>query len=229
MRTLVLWDIDLTLLDLRRLGGRWYRQAVPEVTGRELDELPPFGGRTDRWIANQLLSSVGVEPTEELVHRLHSTVIRIAAADRQRVADVGIVLPGVPEVLRELAARPHVEQTLVTGNLREIAAVKLSAFGLDKYLDLEIGGYGALSEQRSVLVGAAVDGATRRHGVPFPGSAVVVVGDTPHDVHGALAHDARAVGVATGTYPQDALRAAGAHAVLSDLADTTQAVAAILD
>jgi phosphoglycolate phosphatase-like HAD superfamily hydrolase len=228
VRTLVLWDIDLTLLDLRRLGGRWYRQAVRSVTGHEVVDLPPFGGRTDRWIACRLLSSVGVEPTEEAVDRLHNTVARIADADRRRVAEVGIVLPGVPEVLGELAALPHVEQTLVTGNLREIAAVKLSAFGLDKYLDLDSGGYGALSEQRSALVAAAVDGATRRHGVAFPGSALVVVGDTPHDVHGALAHDARAVGVATGTYPADALLAAGAHAVLPDLADTTAAVTAIL-
>lgn len=228
MRTLVLWDIDLTLLDLRRLGGRWYRQAVPEVTGREVGDLPPFGGRTDRWIACQLLSSVDVEPTEELIDRLHGTVIRIADADRRRVAEVGIVLPGVPEVLGELAALPHVEQTLVTGNLREIAAVKLSAFGLDKYLDLDSGGYGDVAEQRSVLVEAAVDNVTRRHGEPFEGAAVVVVGDTPHDVHGALAHDARAVAVATGSYPADALLAAGAHAVLPDLTDTSAAVTAIL-
>ena len=44
-----------------------------------------------------------------------------------------------------------------------------------------------------------------------------------------LEHDARAVGVATGNYPADALLAAGAHAVLPDLADTERAISTILD
>ncbi len=228
MRTLVLWDIDLTLLDLRRLGGAWYRRAVVEVTGRELGTVPSFGGRTDRWIAVQLLASTGVEPTDELIDRLHTTVIGIAAGDLPRLAEVGIVLPGVPEVLRELDARPEVGQTLVTGNLREIARFKVAAFGLDKYLELDIGGYGEVSEQRPVLVADALESASRRHGTRFTGTSAVVVGDTPHDVHAALAHGARAVGVATGNYPADALLAAGAHAVLPDLGDIDRAVAAIL-
>jgi phosphoglycolate phosphatase len=225
VRTLVLWDIDLTLLDLRRLGGRWFRQALFEVTGREMGAAPPFGGRTDRWIAMRLLAGVGVEPSDDLIEALHAAVVRIADADRQRMTDVGIMLPGVPEVLKELAARPDVVQTLVTGNLRPIAGFKVDAFGLGEYLDLEIGGYGGSSEERSVLVADALAGTRQQHDGDF---SVVVVGDTPHDVHAALAHQARAVGVATGNYPQDALVAAGAHVVLPDLGDTARALAAIM-
>lgn len=225
MRTLVLWDIDMTLVDLRRLGGRWFHRALVEVTGRELGAAPPFGGRTDRWIAMQVLAEVGVEPSEDLIDRLHAAVVRIAEADRQRMADVGIVLPGVPEVLKELAGRPDVVQTLVTGNLRPIAGFKVDAFGLGEYLDLEIGGYGGSSEERSVLVADALAGTSRQHGDDF---TVVVVGDTPHDVHAALTHQARAVAVATGNYPEDALAAAGAHVVLPDLGDTARALAAIM-
>lgn len=228
MRTLVLWDIDLTLLDLRRMGGRWYRQAIRELTGTEAGTMPLFAGRTDRWIARELLATAGVEPTDEMIDRLHDTVVRIADADRQRVADVGVVLPGVAEVLRDIAGRGDVAQTLVTGNLRRIAAIKVGAFGLGEYLDLAIGGYGEVSEQRSELVAEALAGAGRRHGTRFTGDAVVVVGDTPHDVHAALAHGARAVGVATGSFPADALVAAGAHEVLPDLGDTDRALAAIL-
>ncbi|HKN96974.1 MAG TPA: HAD hydrolase-like protein [Pseudonocardiaceae bacterium] len=228
MRTLVLWDVDLTLLDLRPLGGGWYREAVRELTGRDGGTVPAFAGRTDRWIAREMLLGVGVEPTDELIDQLHETVVRIACADQRRVADVGFVLPGVTEVLRDIAGRGDVVQTLVTGNLRRIAAIKVGAFGLDGYLDLAIGGYGEVSEQRSMLVAEALAGAGRRHGTPFTGEAVVVVGDTPHDVHAALAHGARAVAVATGSFPADALAAAGAHEVLPDLADTRRALAAIL-
>ncbi|HEY1575057.1 MAG TPA: haloacid dehalogenase-like hydrolase [Pseudonocardiaceae bacterium] len=228
MRTLVLWDIDLTLLDLRRLGGGWYREAIRELTGTEIGTMPPFAGRTDRWIARELLLGAGVEPTDEMIDRLHETVTRIAEADRQRVAEVGVVLPGVADLLREIAGRGDVVQTLVTGNLRGIAAIKVAAFDLDDYLDLAIGGYGEVSEERSKLVAEAVAGAGRQHGTRFTGDAVVVVGDTPHDVHAALAHDARAIAVATGSFPADALVAAGAHEVLPDLGDTARALAAIL-
>lgn len=228
MRTLVLWDIDLTLLDLRPVRGTWFRQALEEVTGRELGTLPPMAGRTDRWITSEMLLSVGVEPTDELIDRIYEVATRIADGQRDRMAALGIVLPGVADVLRKIAETGDVVQTLVTGNVRPIAGYKVGAFGLDQYLDLEIGGYGGSSEQRSVLVADALEGALRRHGIRFAGDAVVVVGDTPHDVHAALAHDARAVGVATGSYPEEALLAAGAHAVLPDLADTAKALAAIL-
>jgi phosphoglycolate phosphatase len=216
--TLVLWDVDLTLLDLRRIGGGWFSEAIVEVTGRDPVDLPAFGGRTDRWIAARLLDGVGMTPTDELIAAVHDAVVRIAAEQRERIAELGIVLPGVPATLAALAGRDDVAQSLVTGNLRPVAGFKVDAFGLGRYLDLDIGGYGESSEVRSVLVADAMAGAGRRHGRDFAGS-VVVVGDTPHDVDAALAHGARAVGVATGRHGTDELAAAGAHAVLPNLAD----------
>jgi phosphoglycolate phosphatase-like HAD superfamily hydrolase len=53
----------------------------------------------------------------------------------------------------------------------------------------------------------------------------VIVGDTPHDVDCALTHGCRALGVATGGHAADELRAAGAHHVTPDLADTTSLLA----
>jgi hypothetical protein len=48
-----------------------------------------------------------------------------------------------------------------------------------------------------------------------------VVGDTPLDIAAALSAGARAVGVATGSFSAADLVAAGAHAVLPDLTDTS--------
>jgi phosphoglycolate phosphatase-like HAD superfamily hydrolase len=59
--------------------------------------------------------------------------------------------------------------------------------------------------------------------------ATVLVGDTPLDVAAALATGARAVGVATGSYTEAELAAAGAHAVLPDLTDVERVRAAVLD
>lgn len=231
--TLVLWDIDLTLLDLRRLGAVWFRQALVEVTGREMVRDPrrrlAFGGRTDRWIAREMLLAVDVEPTDDLIERLHIAAVLAAEQQRDQMAELGIVLPGVPEVLGEIAGRASVAQSLVTGNLRPIAGFKMDAFDLGQYVDLDIGGYGGTSELREHLVAEAIAAATARHGTPFAAEAVVVVGDTPHDVHAALAHGASAIGVATGNHPAEELLAAGAHVVLPDLSDTDRALATILD
>jgi phosphoglycolate phosphatase len=49
--------------------------------------------------------------------------------------------------------------------------------------------------------------------------AAVYVGDTPADMHAALASGARPVGVATGSFTADELRAAGAADVLASLTD----------
>lgn len=117
----------------------------------------------------------------------------------------------------------RVRQSVLTGNVRKLAEVKLSALGLKAGLDLCIGAYGDDHEVRTELVHVARRRAAAVHGrLPsdFDGAATVVIGDTPLDIEAALAADARAIGVATGPYRAAQLAAAGADAVLPDLSDT---------
>jgi phosphoglycolate phosphatase-like HAD superfamily hydrolase len=130
-------------------------------------------------------------------------------------------------------ARPsrRVHQSVVTGNIRLLAEVKLAALGLRNGLDLCIGAYGDDHEDRIELVQVARRRAAAVHGrAPdaFAGTSTVVIGDTPLDVAAALAAGARAVGVATGPHPAADLRDAGAHAVLPDLTDTDAVLKALL-
>ena len=125
----------------------------------------------------------------------------------------------------------RVYQSVLTGNVRTLAEVKLSAVGLRYPLDLCIGAYGDDHEVRTELVHLARRRAAAVHGRPpsdFSGQATIVVGDTPLDIEAALAAGARAVGVATGSYPASALREAGAHAVLTDLTNTVTVLSALL-
>ncbi len=56
-------------------------------------------------------------------------------------------------------------QSLLTGNIEVNAAVKLAAFGLDRLVDLEIGGYGSdRHEARADLVAVAREKAARLRG-----------------------------------------------------------------
>jgi hypothetical protein len=123
----------------------------------------------------------------------------------------------------------YVVQSVLTGNVRQVAEMKLSMAGLAGHLDLGIGAYGEAHEVRAELVHLARANAARRYGTGFPGEQTVLVGDTELDVAAALATGARAVGVATGGTTADKLAAAGAHAVLASLADTAATLAAVLD
>ncbi|WP_307795727.1 haloacid dehalogenase-like hydrolase [Amycolatopsis sp. 195334CR] len=223
---LVLWDIDLTLVDLRGLGGRWYTDALLAVTGTRLRELPSFPGRTERAITADILTRHDVEPTDELIQRMWRELVRLSERGRATLTEFGHALPGAALALSTLAGQ-GVVQSLVTGNLPEIALHKLAAFDLHGHLDLEIGGYGTLSAHRPDLVAHAIAQASEKHGLAFAPEAVAVIGDTPDDVTAALEHGTVAVGVATGKHSADELAEAGAHHVLTDLSDTDAVVLAL--
>ena len=125
----------------------------------------------------------------------------------------------------------RIHQSVLTGNIRSVAEVKLAALGLREWLDLCIGAYGDDHEDRTELVHVARRRAAAVHGrsaAAFGGTATVVIGDTPLDISAALAAGARAVGVATGSHPADDLAMAGADAVLPDLTDTAVVLRALL-
>ena len=117
---------------------------------------------------------------------------------------------GAREALERLDREPGVLQSLLTGNIEPNAAVKLGAFGLDRYLDFEIGAYGSDHHMRGELVAIARRNAERKHGLSIEPAQVVLVGDTPLDVAAAREGGARAVGVATGPFEEEALSEAGA-------------------
>ncbi len=119
-------------------------------------------------------------------------------------------------------------QSLLTGNIRPLAEVKLGPLGLTRHLDLDVGAYGDAHEVRSELVGPARRRAALAYRAEFGGQATVLVGDTPLDIEAAVVTGARAVGVATGGFSMAELARAGADAVLPDLTDTSRVLAAVL-
>ena len=131
----------------------------------------------------------------------------------------------MPEVLEALHGRDDVVQSLLTGNIESNAALKVSAFGLERWLDFEVGAYGSdPHERRSDLVAVARERAAAKYGEP---TGAVLVGDTPLDVQAAHEAQARAVAVMTGFAERGALLAARPEALLEDYSDTAAAVAAI--
>ncbi|GAA2370800.1 HAD family hydrolase [Streptomyces cuspidosporus] len=213
---LVLWDIDHTLVDTRGVGRELWAQAFEEVTGQRLREQAKIDGSTEPVILRETLQLHGLRDSRDLFERfaraLGTAHVRRAAELRER----GHALPGASSLLAALTARDGVTQTVVTGNIRPAAEVKLAAFGLDRHLDLTIGAFGEDADGRPELVRTALKRAQAH------ATQAVLLGDTPSDVRGALEGGVRVIGVATGRTSADELRAAGAATVVEDLSDTTR-------
>ncbi|MEU8242148.1 HAD family hydrolase [Actinoplanes missouriensis] len=222
MKRLVMWDIDYTLLRGGGVAARSWKAAFTEVTGVAWQDTPVFGGRTDLDICAEVFATHGV--TDCTPERFFARYIEIVHEARHEFAEQGALMPGVREVLTRLRGRPEVVQTLVTGNVPEVARAKVTAFGLGDEFDAEVGGYGTDDSVRATLVKRSLERAEAKYGEPFQ---PVVIGDTVNDVRAALANGAVAVAVATGATTAAELQAAGAHTVLPDLSDPDRAIEAL--
>lgn len=222
---LIMWDIDRTLIHGGGVGVQAYAAAFTAVTGLAWQDVLIAAGRTDRAMTVEILIRHGLADSDELCATLFTRYADEFATRQHLLGTHGRVLPGVREVLAALADRPHVTQTLVTGNIPAVAATKMTAFGLGGPLDVEVGGYGADSPVRATLVARSRQRAEAKYGYAFQPADIVVVGDTVHDIEAALANGVTAVGVATGETAAADLAAAGAHTVLADLGDVDVVVA----
>ena len=154
----------------------------------------------------------------------------LAAALEARRDDLvreGQLLPGAAEALAAVAKLDGVVQTVLTGSSKPSAMLKLSAFGLDGFVDFDIGGYGSEAYPKGTLLRVARQRAAEKHGVAFGEDVTVYVADSPRDVDAARIGGARSLAVASGRASAAELRDAGADAVLPDLTDTAGLTALI--
>jgi len=223
---LVLWDVDYTLVNAGGLGTLRYEVAFKELFGRDLLAVASKAGRTDRAIGLDTLALAGIAEPQAHVDDFLAVLARRSAAADGTVSDDVRAMPGASAAVAALADA-GARQSVLTGNVRPLAELKLGLAGLGEHLDLDVGAYGDAHEVRAELVAVARQAAREAYGADFGGASTVLVGDTSFDVAAALAADARVVGVATGSFSAAELAAAGAHIVLPELTDTSLVLAAV--
>jgi phosphoglycolate phosphatase len=236
---LVLWNIDLTLVDVGRVTRDAYADAFRRVTGRPLVQLPQLAGQSESEIFFEALACNGAAPTvpaaiaptddgsDELLSRFVGELAAAFGARRELLAKRGHILPGAREAVLAVAALPGVVQSVLTGTIRPNAVAKLRAFGLDGYFDFEIGGYGSEVYPKGAQLMMSRSRAGEKYGVAFGEASTVYIGDSTRDVEAARFGGARSVAIATGRSTEGDLRAAGAGIVLPDLTDISAVTRAI--
>jgi phosphoglycolate phosphatase len=209
-----------------------YAEAFETVAGRPLIQLPQMAGRSESEIFFDALALNGVDvradgEADRMLEPFSAELASALSARDDELISRGQLLPGAAEAMAAVAKLDGTVQSVLTGNSRPTAMLKLRAFGLDGFVEFDIGGYGSEAYPKGTLLRVARQRATEKHGVTFGDDATVYVADSPRDVDAARIGGARSLAVASGRASAAELRDAGADAVLPDLADTTALVALI--
>lgn len=211
----VLFDVDGCLISTGGAGARAWRHAFERLYGIPADIAQSSEtGMTDPDVGRlTFVSVVGREPNDRELARVLGAYLDRLPTEVEHSPGYR-VMPGVQALLPRLVDA-GVLLGIVSGALEAGAHIKLARGNLNRYFSF--GGYGSDSRDRAALTRLGIERAGRICGHPLDPAAVLVVGDTPRDVAAAHAAGAVAVGVATGRYTMDDLRAAGADHVLPTL------------
>lgn len=229
--TLVLFDIDGTLIQTGGAGGTAMRRAGARLFGvPDLFAGRSFAGIVDDGIVRGALEAAGIPANARRLGRFKQAYLRLL---RRHIHEhPGRAMPGVHDLVAACSGRALVG--LQTGNWRVGAETKLRHFGLWAPFAHGIGGFGCDARDRPGLMPAALRRA-QRHG--WRGGRVVVIGDTPADVRCARVgvagwRGARVelvtVAVDTGQPSRDALLASEPDLLVDDLAVGAEAVLRLL-
>lgn len=214
--TVLLFDIDGTLVTTGGAGRRAIERAFQQLHGRS-DACDSFSmsGMTDRAIVRKGLSIIGVPASESAIDAVIDSYLTHLAEEVRKVDDHKYyVHPGMREAVAAARSRPDVAVGLGTGNVRRGAQVKLERVGI--YDQFTFGGFGSDHEDRVELIRHGARNGAAQLGVPVEECRVVIIGDTPKDIHAAKGIGALCIGVGTGHFSAPALLAAGADFAFPD-------------
>lgn len=207
---IALFDIDKTLIHRSEVHEEAFSYAFREVYGVDATvDLIDYHGKTDPAIAREILSLLGLKSEDiedgmdDFLHELVFYVGKNIRCDDIRLID-GVM--GFLEALKSCSACMGV----VTGNLEDIAFMKLERAGIAGYFSF--GGFGSDSPIREELTEIAV-----KRGLEMGASGrIVLFGDTPYDMMAGTHVGALKIGIAAGRYGEAELRRAGADHVFRD-------------
>lgn len=222
--TLLLFDIDGTILTTGGCGERALRLAIRDYFGVEDDMKDiEIAGRTDTYIARRLLEKYDREITNEEIQKILARyVVHLGTLLPQ---GEGRVMPGIVPLLEAMKDREDVSLALLTGNLARGAEMKLTHYGVWHYF--RFGAYADDHYDRNQLSPVALTRAREHHGHDFDPGRVFVLGDTPHDIACARVIGAQALAVATGGFTHESLVPHQPDLLFHDLSDVPGVVKAM--
>ena len=231
-RTLLLWDIDGTILRTGGAGMRAMARVASEMFGQHCvwDGIEAAGS-LDPVIFEQFVRLNRLDDAHDRHESFRDRYLDQLSAELDTDTGRAVAMPGVHDVLALLRERSlregDVELGLLTGNYTGAVPIKLRAVGVEPEW-FTITAFGDEGASRPDLVALALRRFEQRHGAKIQPRRAIVIGDTPRDIHCAKAHGCFSLAVATGGYSVQALLTHGPDLAVSDLSDP-QPLLSLLD
>jgi len=216
--SLVLFDIDGTLVDCGKAAGKAFSAAFQEAFGVAcpIFKAEEVSGLTDTAILMEVVRRLNIGPDDLEQRRERAFAIYARNLERELKVNPAKELPGASRAVARIRSIEDCAVGLLTGSTEATARVKLETAGIS-FDQFVCGAFSEDGELREALPPAA----RRRFTNLFDREprTTILIGDTPRDVQAAHATGCQFIGVATGPYDVETLEAAGARVVLRDLKD----------
>lgn len=217
MNTLVLFDIDKTLLESNKktpVHAKAFSYGIQQAYGIKTEftykKIHEIAGMTDQQIIKFLLVPYNIDK-QEIKEKMLKCTRKMSEYYQENIKKEDInALPGAKKLLEELQGRAMLG--IVTGNIEPIGWKKLKAAGLREYFTL--GAFGSDAEERHKLVEIAIKKAKEKG---FQGNKIFLLGDTVRDVQAGNKNQVKVIAVATGSTTKKQLEEAGAYRTFETL------------
>jgi phosphoglycolate phosphatase-like HAD superfamily hydrolase len=215
IKTLVLFDLDDTLVAAHDIHVRAFRDAFAKVYGVDasIDEIY-HAGLTVQSIIEKVLELHDVERDEALMKLHEANDIMAAHFEKRKIK----VLPGVKKLLGKLKRNKDIILGIVTGLTEKVASQILENADLGKYFQIKSFGDGT-DYRREVVEKAVASAMTPK---------VVIIGDSINDVEMAKVFNAKSIAVATGSTTREQLKDENPDFLFDDLSETEKIMKAVL-
>ncbi len=211
----IAYDIDGTLLKVESNYTRKLIKNLFERYGVEefKEDARTFAGRTDFDIFSGLIEANGFDLSVFDELKLAYTSLLDETLQSAHVESIN----GVNESISFFTDN-EIPIGLLTGNFERSAYIKLNRGGLDKHFSTGV--FGCNHGDRRMLAEEGIELARAYIGSSFEPKDLIIVGDTPHDIHCAQHVGATAVAVTTGYYSREELKSHKPDVLLDSLSDT---------
>ena len=218
MKTLLLFDIDGTLLLTGGAGKIAFEQAFEEIfeVPNAWKNLDPHG-KTDPAIFDEvatrelgrLLTPGEFDLLMERYEEIFEELIQISPKFE--------LMPGVPQLLEHLSQDKNIFLALGTGNFERAGRMKLKRGAVEHYFIT--GGFGNDARERDKILQAAVAFSEEHARKPFPKERTFVIGDTKYDIAAAKKAGLRSIAVLTNGRTRKDFEKDPPDHILEDLSD----------
>ena len=217
-KTLLLFDIDGTLLLTGGIGKVAFEEAFEEIFGipNSWGGLDPHG-KTDPAIFDEVAKRelgrlLTAKEFNHLMNR-YETIFekRIEQAPRFEL------MPGVIEILEHLSRDQNIFLALATGNFEKAGRMKLRRGALEHYF--QTGGFGKDARERHKIVLAGISHSEDLAGQRFERNKTFVIGDTEYDITAAKVAGVRSIAVLTNGRTEKSFEKDPPDYILKDLSD----------